>query len=62
MSAKYRKPGPQAVIHRAHRRAMGPRTIVPHRITVPQYQTGPRHGQQVASIRRAVSLFSGGAS
>lgn len=56
MSAKHRAPGALAVAHRTHRRTVGPRIVAPFPATVPQYQSGPRHGQQLALIRRALSL------
>jgi hypothetical protein len=47
-----RQPGPNAVIHRAHRRTLGPSLIAPLPLSfTPQYQTGPRHGQQLAFIQ-----------
>jgi len=39
--------------HRLHRNHLGPRTQAPFPAAVPQYQTGPRYGQQLALIRRA---------
>lgn len=56
MPAKYRAPGALAVAHRLHRHTIGPRTIAPFPAAVPQYQSGPRHGQQLAAIRRALTL------
>lgn len=53
---KNRKPGEQALAHRVHRNSVGPRTIAPFPMAVPQYQSGPRRGQQLALIRKAVRL------
>lgn len=55
MPAKNRKPGPDAIIHRAHRRTIGPRTIAPFPSARPQYMSGPKHGQQLALVRKAIS-------
>ncbi len=57
MLAKFRNPGPQAVIHRTHRRTIGPRTIAPFPAAVPQYQSGPRYGQQLALIYRCTVVL-----
>lgn len=53
MSRRARKPGILAVAHRERRRAVGPR--IPYSIAVatcrgrePNYQTGPRAGQELA--------------
>lgn len=53
MPAKHRKPGPQAIIHRTHRRLVALRIAAFFSASVPQYQNGPRYGQQLAQIRRA---------
>ena len=53
--SKHRKPGPQAIVHREHRRKWGPLSDIGFLSvgapSVPQYQSGPRHGQQLALIR-----------
>lgn len=59
MSRKVRKSGPNAVIHRAHRRTVGPRTIAPLPMAEPQYQTGARRGQQLAFIRSLTEAWRG---
>lgn len=56
MPAKHRPPGPLAVAHRLRRTTVGPRTIAPFPAAIPQYQSGPRRGQQLALIHRALAL------
>jgi hypothetical protein len=52
MKRESRKPGPNAVIHRAHRRVLGSAMIAPLPLALtPQYQTGSRAGQQLAFVR-----------
>lgn len=40
--------------HKLHRRHVGPLTQAPFPAAAPQYQTGPRHGQQLALLRRVL--------
>jgi hypothetical protein len=40
--------------HKLYRRRVGPITQAPYPWAEPQYLTGPRHGQQVALLRRAL--------
>lgn len=54
-----RQPGPNAVIHRAHRKLVGPRTIAPLPLADPQYKSGPRHGQQLALVRSLTEAWRG---
>jgi hypothetical protein len=42
--------------HRLHRHHVGPLTIAPGTSIHPQYQTGPRHGQQWALVRKAAAV------
>jgi hypothetical protein len=57
MPAEYRKPGPAAVVHRAHRRAHA--VVAPFPMASPQYLTGPRHGQQLALVRSLTDAWRG---
>lgn len=54
MSRRYRQPGPLALAHREHRRRVGP---MAQDIDEPQYESGPRHGQQIALIKAVRSLI-----
>jgi hypothetical protein len=43
--------------HKLHRRHVGPLTQAPFPAAVPQYQTGARHGQQLALIHRCTVVL-----
>jgi hypothetical protein len=50
MTSETRKRPPTP--HRLHRHDVGPRTATPGTSSHPQYQTGPRYGQQVALLKK----------
>ena len=50
-ASRTRTKGANAIIHRAHRKAFGPRTCQPLPNLKPQWTTGARFGQQVAIVR-----------
>jgi hypothetical protein len=48
---RVRKPGPDAVIHRVHRRKVGPGIPVEIALQGPQFKAGARFGQQLADSK-----------